>query len=115
LIHRASPEVTSEARQSSDLQDAVAVRISAYTGIRLGELLALRWSDVDWSGFALTISRAISAGKETAPKSGKTRRVPLPEQAMVALEQLSHRADFTDPASWCSATSQPADRSMVPR
>ncbi len=86
-----------EAEVRSDLQDAVAVRVSAYTGLRLGELLALRWSDIDWAGSALTVSRAVSAGQETTPKSGKVRRVPLPDQAMVALEQLSHRGDFTAP------------------
>lgn len=102
----------------SDLQDAVAVRVSAYTGLRLGELLALRWSDVDWAGFALTISRAISAGKETAPKSGKIRRVPLPEQAGVALEQLSHRTDFTAPSElvFCNVvTGRPLDGSALRR
>jgi integrase len=86
-----------EAQLRADLQDAAAVRVSAYTGLRLGELLALRWSDIDWSGSALTISRAISAGRETTPKSGKVRRVPLPDQAITALEGLSRRDDFTEP------------------
>lgn len=107
-----------EGQTSSDLQDAVAVRVSAYTGLRLGELLALRWSDVAWAGFALTISRAISAGKETVPKSGKIRRVPLPEQATAALEQLSHRADFTDPSElvFCNVvTGRPLDGSALRR
>ncbi len=81
----------------SDAQDAAAVRISAYTGLRLGELLALRWSDIDWAGSALTVSRAISAGQETATKSGKIRRVPLPDQALAALNDLSKRGDFTAP------------------
>jgi integrase len=107
-----------DAQILSDLQDAAAVRISAYTGLRLGELLALRWSDVEWAGYALTISRALSAGKETAPKSGKIRRIPLPEQAMVALEQLSHRADFTAPGElvFCNvATGRPLDGSALRR
>ncbi len=102
----------------SDRQDAVAVRVSAYTGLRLGELLALRWSDVDWSGFALTVSRAVSAGEETAPKSGKVRRVPLPDQAMIALERLSHRGDFTDPDELviCNVvTGRPLDGSALRR
>jgi integrase len=79
----------------SDSQDAAAVRISAYTGLRLGELLALRWSDIDWAGSALTVSRAISARQESATKSGKIRRVPLPDQAVAALNDLSKRGDFT--------------------
>jgi integrase len=81
----------------SDSQDAAAVRLSAYTGLRLGELLALRWADVDWAGAALTVSRAMSAGEETATKSGKVRRVPLPDQAVAALNDLSKRGDFADP------------------
>jgi integrase len=86
-----------ELQLRSDSQDAAAVRLSAYTGLRLGELLALRWADVDWSGSALTVSRAISAGQETATKSGKVRRVPLPDQASAALNDLSKRGDFTEP------------------
>lgn len=79
----------------ADSQDAAAVRISAYTGLRLGELLALRWSDLDWPGSALTVSRALSAGQESVTKSGKVRRVPLPDQAVAALNDLSQRGDFT--------------------
>lgn len=102
----------------SDLQDAVAVRVSAYTGLRLGQLLALRWSDIDWSGSALTVSKSFSAGHETTPKSGKVRRVPLPDQAMAALEQLSRRGDFTAPAEYvfCNVvTGRPLDGSALRR
>ena len=81
---------------AQDHQDAEAVRLSAYSGLRLGELLALRWSDVDWSGSAITVSRSLSKGKETSTKSGKTRRVPLPDQAAAALARLGQRNDFTD-------------------
>jgi integrase len=86
-----------DAQLRSDIQDAAAVRISAYTGLRLGELLALRWSDIDWTGSALTVSRAISAGSVATTKSGKVRRVPLPDQALAALNDLSKRGDFTAP------------------
>jgi integrase len=34
--------------RQSDAQDAEAVRLSANAGLRLGELPALRWSDIDW-------------------------------------------------------------------
>jgi integrase len=55
----------------------------------LGELLALRWQDVDFAGHALTISRAISSGVESSTQSGRVRRVPLPDQAAAALDRLS--------------------------
>ena len=76
-------------------QDAEMVRVSAYGGLRLGELLALRWRDVDFAGRVLTIGRAMSAGFESSTKSGKVRRVPMPDQAAAALDRLSRRDDFT--------------------
>lgn len=104
--HRHEPTRRDEAERLSDRQDAAAVRVSAYTGLRLGELLALRWSDIDWAGSALTVSRAISAGQEATTKSGKVRRVPLPDQAMAALDSLSRREDFTAPGEYvfCNVT-----------
>jgi integrase len=81
------------------------VRVSAYAGLRLGELLALRWRDVDFQGHALTVGRAISAGLESSTKSGRVRRVPLPDQAAAALDRLSRREDFKGgPTRRCSAT-----------
>jgi len=56
------------------------VRVAAYAGLRQGELLALRWRDIDFAGSGLTIARAISAGVESSTKSGRVRRVPLADQ-----------------------------------
>lgn len=84
-----------ERRSWQDAQDAEAVRLSAYTGLRRGELVALRWKDVDWTRAKLTVARALSAGVEGAPKSGHFRDVPLSDQAMASLERLSLRGDFT--------------------
>lgn len=86
-----------ERRVRQDEQDAEAVRLSAYVGLRRGELVALRWKDVDWSGAKLTVARALSAGVEGPPKSGSFRHVPLSDQALAALERLSQRAEFTTP------------------
>jgi integrase len=36
-------------------------------------------------------------GEEGTTKSGKARRVPLPDQAVAALQALSQRVDFTAP------------------
>ncbi len=82
-------------RAEEDEQDAELIRVAAYTGLRLGELLALRWSDVDFAGQKLVVQRAISAGVETTTKSGKVRRVPLSDQAAGALNRLSRRKHFT--------------------
>jgi integrase len=77
-------------------QDGEAIRVSAYAGLRLGELLALRWRDVDFAASRLTVGRALSAGVETSTKSRHVRQVPLPDQAAAALDRLSRRENFTD-------------------
>ncbi|HEY2202287.1 MAG TPA: site-specific integrase, partial [Solirubrobacteraceae bacterium] len=92
--HQQDPE-RHPAEIAEDKQDAELIRVAAYAGLRLGELLALRWRDVEFSGHVLTISRAMSAGVESSTKSRRVRRVPLPDQAAAALERLSERGDYT--------------------
>jgi integrase len=84
------------ARAAEDAQDAELVRVAAYAGLRRGELVALRWRDVDFLGRKLTIRRAVSGNVEVAStKSRRAREVPLPDQAAAALDRLSRRGDFT--------------------
>jgi len=106
-----------EAMRAEDHQDAELVRVAAYAGLRLGELLALRWRDVDFTGHALTISRAMSAGVESSTKSGRVRRVTMPDQAAKALDRLSRRADFTgtDELVFVSAFGRALDGSALRR
>jgi integrase len=105
------------ARQADDSQDAELVRVAAYAGLRRGELLALRWRDVDFAGSALTIARAMSAGVESSTKSGRVRRVPLAHQAAAALERTSQRERFTsrDDLVFCNAYGRPLEASALRR
>ncbi len=105
------------ARQAEDQQDAEMVRVAAYAGLRQGELLALRWRDVDFAGSALTIARAMSAGVESSTKSGRVRRVPLADQAAAALDQMSRREHFTSPDDlvFCNVFGGPLDGSALRR
>jgi len=67
------------------------------TGLRQGELLALRWRDVDFAGHRVHVRRSWSpvAGQEKAPKSGKVRSVPLVPELVGPLNRLSRRKHFT--------------------
>ena len=105
------------ARSAEDGQDAELIRVAAYAGLRLGELLALRWRDVDFAGHALTVARAMSAGEETSTKSGHARRVPLPDQAAGALQRLHWRGDFTAPGElvFCNVFGRILDGSALRR
>jgi integrase len=83
---------------AQDRQDAEAVRVSAYLGLRQGELLALRWQDVNWAAATVTVSRSVSATVERKTTKGrKVRVVPLSDPAAAALNRLSQRSEYTDP------------------
>jgi integrase len=90
-----SGQVELLASNATSEQDAALFRVAAFTGLRLGELRALRWKDVDWMGQIIRVRRSYTWGEEGAPKSGKVRSVPLSDQPARALEQLSRRADWT--------------------
>ena len=100
-----------------DRQDSEAVRVAAYAGLRMGELAALRWRDIDWQGSALTISRSMSAGIEGPTKSGHVRRVPMSDQTARALERVSQRGEFTDPGElvFCNNWGRHIDTSALRR
>jgi len=116
-VGRSMADVAAEVERAEDRQDAEAVRVSAYVGLRRGELLALRWSDIDFEGHALTSGRAMSAGVETSTKSGRVRRVRLPDQAAAAIDHASQRRDYTTPDDlvFCNALGRPLDGSGLRR
>jgi integrase len=75
-----------------------AILVAAYTGLRTGELRALRWRDVDFAAATIHVRRNLPAGgEESAPKSGRVRSVPLIDDAARALDGLSRREHFTEP------------------
>lgn len=51
----------------------------AYTGVRLGELLGLRWCDVDYDGECLSICQTVSSGIISDTKTHTPRVVYMPE------------------------------------
>jgi integrase len=63
-------------------------------GLRRGELLGLRWEDIDFDAGTLSVSGSLQRQNHklvrSAPKTARSRRVlPVPEQAAAAL--LAHR------------------------
>jgi integrase len=81
-------------RAEEDAQLAELLRVAAYTGLRMGELVALRWRDVRWSQRVLVVERALSGDVEGATKGRRIRYVPLGDQALGALDRLSRQANF---------------------
>lgn len=111
-----SAETEREWRRIDD-QDASLFVIAATTGLRLGELGALRWHDVNLAAGFLTVSRSISAGKETSTKSRRSRVVPLAAQAREEFERLRARLHFLGRRDhvFCRPDGGPLDRSAARR
>lgn len=95
-INAFSPEeVHALVRAAAAEQDAAMFLTAAFTGLRLGELLALQWRDVDFAGDVIRVRRSYNAhGGLGTPKSGKVRSVPMVPDVAQALARLSERDEF---------------------
>ena len=66
------------------------------TGMRQGELLALRWIDVDWSGQRIRVRRNYVRGQFGTPKSRRgSRSIPLADRLGGELDGLYRRSRWT--------------------
>jgi len=93
-----SPEqVHALARAAASEQDAAIYTTAAFAGLRLGEVRALRWRDVDFSLRVIHVRRSYVLSAEDSPKSGRVRAVPLSDQVARTLEALSRRPHYTAP------------------
>jgi integrase len=105
--HRATREIFDAdelaARRGEDRQDADAFRLLFYSGLRLGEVLTLRWEDVNLADRLLLVRRGLSAGEETLPKGRRHRFVPLSMPAAAALARLGSREEFIGPDDYVLA------------
>lgn len=67
----------------------------AMTGLRQGELLALRWRDVDWSAGKVRVRRNYVRGHWVTPKSRRgSRSVPLADQVADELRDHFERSAY---------------------
>jgi integrase len=82
-----------EAAKGDRLQ--VLYLLAIHTGLRRGELLGLKWGDVDPDRGTLQVQRTLSAAKDgptfTTPKTNKGRSVRLTTQAIQALRDHRKR------------------------
>jgi integrase len=90
-------QVAALTRSAESVQDGVAFTVAAFTGLRLGELVALRWGDVDFAKRLVHVRGSYTRRQQGPPKSGRVRSVPLIDQALEPLDRLSRREHFTEP------------------
>jgi integrase len=69
---------------------------AAMTGMRQGELLALRWRDVDWKAKRIRVRRNYTRGHWSTPKSRSGERsVPLSSKVEAELRAHLRRSPFS--------------------
>jgi integrase len=62
---------------------------AAMSGLRKGELVALRWRDVDWSAQRIRVRQNYTRGEFGTPKSKRsTRSVPMADRLAAELDRL---------------------------
>lgn len=93
-----SEQLSALVRAAETPQDAAMFLTAAQTGLRQGELRALRWGDVDFAADRIHVRRSATVGSNAAiktPKSGRVRSVPLVPQVAATLARLGQREHFT--------------------
>lgn len=83
-----------------------AVLLCLYAGLRLGELCALRWEDIDFAGSTLTVNRTVqriavqdhmtkTVLLETGPKSESSKRtIPLTPELTESLSRIRREQPY---------------------
>jgi integrase len=90
-----SPEaVWSLVRAAATEMDGTIFLTAAFTGMRRGEILALRWRDVDFPVSTIRVRASYAGGQLTTPKSGKVRSVPMAAEVAEAIAKLGRREHF---------------------
>jgi len=64
----------------------LAIMVALKTGLRLGEVQALQWNDVDLIKCVLTVRRTFWRGTLGIPKGGRSRTVDMPASLVTALK-----------------------------
>jgi integrase len=75
--------------------DHTLYTVAAMTGLRQGELVALRWRDVDWTAGVVRVRRNYTRGEWGTPKSRRSSRaVPLADRVEAELERHFQRSAY---------------------
>ena len=89
----------------SDKPKLVGVLLCLYSGLRVGELLALEWDDIDLQKGMMVVSRSCHDGKDKSgrytritdtPKTASSvRTIPLPRQILPYLREAKKKSHST--------------------
>jgi integrase len=78
------------AAQKRSAETYVMVLLGGDAGLRLGEIVALEWTDIDLAARRLTVQRSDWCGHVTVPKGGRSRCLPMTQRLTHALKSFRH-------------------------
>jgi hypothetical protein len=62
-----------------NVRDSTVIKLAVYSGLRRGEIFALKWGDIDWQAGRISVRHGISAGVLDTPKTKHSiRGVDIP-------------------------------------
>lgn len=79
-----------EAARASDVRSHLIVLLGGEAGLRCGEIMALRWDDVDLRKRQICVQRSDWKGHVTTTKGGRLRHVPMTKRLAEALQAHRH-------------------------
>ena len=79
-----------EASQAIDWRTYVIALLGGEGGLRVGEIVALEWSDVDLERRQIRVRHSDCRGELTTTKSGRARFVAMTERVPAALRRHRH-------------------------
>lgn len=81
------------------------VLVASVTGMRRGEVVGLKWADIDFGSGTIHVVRSLVDGVEGQPKTENSRRpLPLSSELASALTSLRSASDYKDPWDWVFAS-----------
>ena len=78
------------AARGLDARAYLLVLLAGETGLRLGEMVALEWSDIDFVKRQACVQRSAWKGHIASPKGGRLRYIPLTTRLAAALRDHRH-------------------------
>jgi integrase len=88
-----------------DLPERLMARLAIFSGLRPGEILAVRWGSFD--GDFIRIRERVYQGRIDTPKSGKAREAAIPEGTLMDAREWQKLARSTSPEAFVFPSENP--------
>ena len=98
--------------ETTEEEHLAMVMTAVKAGLRRGELMALRWEDVDFVIGKILVRRSVWKGKVTSPKNYRHREVPMSPRLMRALKSHRH---LRGPLVFCQLDGKMFTKDMIKR